>query len=208
MVFLKRNSVLIRLNIELVMEHKEDLFVMPDVEVLVRLYADDVLRVCNFYLGKRCQAEDAFQDVFIRVMNKKDSFAGNCPVKYWLLTIAKNICKDYLKSSWATRVGSYEQANEDTGESAESSSPGVAFDNQPVDGRAQEDEYFDSLDPEGELWDAIQDLPDPAKEVIMLRYYYDLDNEAIAKYLGITESTVRSRLFRARKKLSKFDVGG
>ena len=84
----------------------------------------------------------------------------------------------------------------------------MAFDNQPVDGRAQEDEYFDSLDPEGELWDAIQDLPDPAKEVIMLRYYYDLDNEAIAKYLGITESTVRSRLFRARKKLSKFDVGG
>ncbi len=189
------------------MEHKDDLFVMPDIEELISMYADDVLKVCNFYLGKRCQAEDAFQDVFIRVMNKKDTFAGNCPVKYWILTIAKNICKDYLKSSWATRVGSYEQNNEDTGESAEGATPGVYSDRQPVDGRAQEDEYFDSLDPDGELWEAIQKLPPPAKEVILLRFYYDLDNEQIAKYLGITESTVRSRLFRARKKLSKFDLG-
>lgn len=189
------------------MEHKDDLFVMPDIEELISMYADDVLKVCNFYLGKRCQAEDAFQDVFIRVMNKKDTFAGNCPVKYWILTIAKNICKDYLKSSWATRVGSYEQTNEDTGESAEGATPGVYSDRQPVDGRAQEDEYFDSLDPDGELWEAIQKLPPPAKEVILLRFYYDLDNEQIAKYLGITESTVRSRLFRARKKLSKFDLG-
>ena len=180
---------------------------MPDIEELISMYADDVLKVCNFYLGKRCQAEDAFQDVFIRVMNKKDTFAGNCPVKYWILTIAKNICKDYLKSSWATRVGSYEQSNEDTGESAEGPTPGVYSDRQPVDGRAQEDEYFDSLDPDGELWDAIQKLPPPAKEVILLRFYYDLDNEAIAKYLGITESTVRSRLFWARKKLSKFVLG-
>ena len=189
------------------MEHKDDLFVMPDIEELISMYADDVLKVCNFYLGKRCQAEDAFQDVFIRVMNKKDTFAGNCPVKYWILTIAKNICKDYLKSSWATSVGSYEQNNEDTGESAEGATPGVYSDRQPVDGRAQEDEYFDSLDPDGELWEAIQKLPPPAKEVILLRFYYDLDNEQIAKYLGITESTVRSRLFRARKKLSKFDLG-
>lgn len=66
------------------MNRNDETFEMLDIEELVRLYADDVLRVCNFYLGKRSLAEDAFQDVFIRVMNKKDSYAGNCPVKYWI----------------------------------------------------------------------------------------------------------------------------
>lgn len=187
------------------MKQNEETFVMPDIEELIRLYADDVLKVCNFYLGKRSQAEDAFQDVFIRVMNKKDSFSGNCPVKYWLLTIAKNICKDYIKSSWSTRVGSFEQSSEDD----DSSEYTVEINDSrhPVDGHEQEDEYFDSLEPEGALWEAIQKLPEPAKEVILLRYYYDLDNDEIAQCLGISESTVRSRLFRARKKLSKFESG-
>ena len=89
-------------------------FQLPDVEELVVLYADDVLRVCNYYLGKRSQAEDAFQDVFLKVLRKKDSFAGDCPPKYWLLSVARNVCKDYLKSSWATRVGSFEQMSEES----------------------------------------------------------------------------------------------
>lgn len=189
------------------MRQTEEKFEMPDVEELVRLYADDVFKVCNFYLGKRNQAEDAFQDVFIRVMRSRDSFSGSCPVKYWILTIAKNICKDYLKSSWATRVGSFEQTNEDNGESFDNSTE-LHDSRHPMDGREQEDEYFDSLEPDGELWKAIQELPEPAKEVILLRYYYDLENDAIASYLGISESTVRSRLFRARKKLSKFEKEG
>lgn len=189
------------------MRQNDETFEMPEIEELVRLYADDVLKVCNFYLGKRSLAEDAFQDVFIRVMNKKDSYAGNCPVKYWILTIAKNICKDYLKSSWATRIESFEQSNEDTGESVDNSAERHDF-RHPVDSREQEDEYFDSLEPDGELWKAIQKLPEPAKEVILLRFYYDLDNEQIAKFLNISESTVRSRLFRARKKLSKFETEG
>lgn len=186
------------------MKQKEDTFVMPEIEELVRLYADDVLKVCNFYLGKRSQAEDAFQDVFIRVLNKKDTYSGNCPVKYWLLTIAKNICKDYLKSSWSTRVSSFDQSSDDD-ENSEYTVE-MSDSRHPQDGREQEDEYYNSLDPDGELWEAIQKLPGPSKEVILLRFYYDLDNDEIAKYLGISESTVRSRLFRARKKLSKFEM--
>ncbi|HAW16233.1 MAG: sigma-70 family RNA polymerase sigma factor [Clostridiales bacterium] len=180
-------------------------FQLPDVEELVVLYADDVLRVCNYYLGKRSQAEDAFQDVFLKVLRKKDSFAGDCPPKYWLLSVARNVCKDYLKSSWATRVGSFEQMSEESGERedpAHFSSPLVT---PSVDGRQQEDLYFDSMPPEGSLWDAVQNLPDAYKDVILFRYYCDMDNAAIAKACNITESSVRSRLFRAKKMLSGFE---
>ena len=65
-------------------------FTLPATEELVELYADDVLRVCNYYLGKRSLAEDAFQDVFVKVIRKRDTFAGDCPPKYWLMSIAKN----------------------------------------------------------------------------------------------------------------------
>ena len=69
----------------------KEYFSLPDTEELVRQYADDVLRICNFYLGKRCLAEDAFQDVFVKVIRKRETFDGKCPPKYWILTIARNV---------------------------------------------------------------------------------------------------------------------
>ena len=180
-------------------------FALPDTEDLVRLYADDVLRVCSYYLGKRCLAEDAFQDVFVKVLRKRDTFSGDCPPKYWLMAIARNVCKDYLKSSWATRTGSYDQITESEGEQFEckkSSSPNVR---PSVDGREIEDLYLDRMEPTGALWDAIQALDPVDKDVILLKYYCQMDNAAVARVCKITESSVRSRLFRARKKLAAFE---
>lgn len=180
-------------------------FTLPDTEELVSLYANDVLKVCVFYLGSRSLAEDAFQDVFLKVIRKRDSFEGNCPPKYWLMAIARNVCKDYLKSPWSTRIGSYEQMNEDYGMQNGEKRGSNPLITPSVDGREQEDEYFDQLEPEGDLWDAIMALPEVSKEVVLLRYYCQMDNATIAKACGITESTVRSRLFRARKILARFE---
>src|SRR5664280_2890188 len=83
-----------------------------DIEQLFSLYADDVLRVCCVYLGKRSLAEDAFQDVFVKVCCRAESFRGETPVRFWLLAIARNVCRDYLRSSWLSRVISYEEWTE------------------------------------------------------------------------------------------------
>lgn len=183
----------------------EKYFTLPDTEELVRLYANDVLRVCTYYLGKRCQAEDAFQDVFVKVLRKRDSFAGDCPPKYWLMAIARNVCKDYLKSTWSTRIASYDQMTETEGETTEDSRKHNPMITPSVDGHEQEDIYFGRMEPSGELWDAIQKLSPKYKDVILLKYYCQMDNAAVARVCGITESSVRSRLFRVRKKLAKFE---
>ncbi len=181
-------------------------FSLPDNEELVRMYADDVLRVCYFYLGKMGLAEDAFQEVFIKVIRKRDTFAGDCPPKYWLMAIAKNVCKDFLKSSWTTRISSFEQISEDSGEKNDYSRTSKRPDSKIyADGREQEDLIFDEMEPYGELWDAVNALPDVYKDVVLLKYYSNMDNAAIAKACNITESSVRSRLFRARKKLERFE---
>lgn len=181
-------------------------FSLPDNEELVTLYADDVLRVCYFYLGKMGLAEDAFQEVFIKVIRKRDSFQGDCPPKYWLMAIAKNVCKDYLKSSWSTRISSFDQLSEDSGEKNDYTRTSRRPDSKTYsDGHEQEDLIFDEMEPVGELWDAVNALPDVYKDVVLLKYYGNMDNAAIAKACGISESSVRSRLFRARKKLQRFE---
>ena len=167
-----------------------------DVEELFRLYGNDVLRMCNVYLRKQSLAEDAFQDVFVKVMTRSDSYRGDSDIKYWLLSIARNVCLDYLKSSYMKRTSFMGDLLDRTKPQSEEKKRV-----KPLPGNQVEERLIDAMDTGNPLLDAVQNLPAKYKDVILLRFYFDMDNEAIAKQLGITESTVRSRLMRARAKL-------
>lgn len=174
-------------------------FIFPDVEELFELYANDILRVCNVYLRKRGLAEDAFQDVFVKAITRSEIYRGETPIKFWLLQIARNVCKDYLKSAWFTRVGFYEDyAETDTGTSG---IPEIADHSRYDD---EENRIIDNIDCDSDLMVAVKALPFKYKDVILMRFYLDLSTAEIAEQLGISENTVRSRLFRARKMLSPY----
>ena len=170
-----------------------------DVEELFRLYGNDVLRMCNVYLRKQSLAEDAFQDVFVKVMTRSDSYRGDSDIKYWILSIARNVCLDYLKSSYMKRTSFMGDLLDKTKPVSEEKKR-----IKPLPGNQVEERLIDAMDTSSPLLDAVQNLPAKYKDVILLRFYFDMDNEAIAKQLGITESTVRSRLMRARAKLKDF----
>lgn len=172
-----------------------------DIEELFRLYANDVLRVCTVYLGKRSLAEDAFQDVFVKVCQKSDTYRGDTPVLYWLLAIARNVCRDYLRSAWLSRVVSYDEWTEN------SAGAFPARRRKPVNTGREEDAILSRGSADSPLLKAVLALPSRYKDVILLRYYFDLSNAEIAAQLDITESSVRSRLFRVRKKLAAFMEG-
>ena len=180
----------------------EVIYEMPDIEELFALYADDVLRLCNVYLRKHSLAEDAFQDVFVKLMLKADTFRGETPVKYWVLTITRHVCLDYLKSTWVSKVSSYEEWTERRNQ-------GGVYQKRrkPISETVVEDKIVDRLDEDSPLLKAVQALPTKYKDVILLRFYMDLSNAEIAEQLSITESSVRSRLMRARKKLEPFFEG-
>ena len=170
-----------------------------DIEQLFLEYADDVLRVCSVYLRKRSLAEDAFQDVFVKVCSKADSYRGETPVRYWLLAIARNVCRDYLRSSWLSKVISYEEWTE------RKVVNGTFSDRRKIiDKDTQENSILSKMEGNSPLLQAVYALPARYKDVILLRFYFDLSNQEIAGQLKITESTVRSRLFRARKMLFPF----
>lgn len=170
-----------------------------DVEELFRMYGNDVLRMCNVYLRKQSLAEDAFQDVFVKVMTRSDSYRGDSDIKYWILSIARNVCLDYLKSSYMKRTSFMGDLLDKTKPQSEEKKR-----IKPLPGNQVEERLIDAMDTSSPLLDAVQNLPAKYKDVILLRFYFDMDNEAIAKQLGITESTVRSRLMRARAKLKDF----
>ena len=70
-----------------------------DLERMVEHCGDRLLRTCALYLGDVHSAEDAVQDTFLRALQAKERFRGDCLPETWLTRIAVNVCKDYLRLS-------------------------------------------------------------------------------------------------------------
>lgn len=163
-----------------------------EIERLIDEYGNDVLRIAYIYLKDKYLAEDAFQEVFVKVYKNFNKFQGSSSVKTWILAITMNTCKDILRSSWLKRiVFSQDQklinCNDDI------------VDN-PADEVIKRLQY-------NELLGEVMKLPKKYKEVIILFYYEDVSTIEISKILSIPEGTVRSRLFRAREIL-KYNLDG
>lgn len=154
-------------------------------EELYQRYANDVLRLCYFYLGDRQRAEDVCQDVFVRLIT-------NAPVlqegreKAWLLKVALNRCRDLWRGAWVKRVvlGS------------------PKFELVPAP------DEIGKLTDQQELMSAINQLPASFKEVILLHYYQGYGITEIAEMMELPEGTISSRLSRGRKKLEQILKGG
>ncbi len=148
-----------------------------NISSLISEYGDSLLRLCFLYLKDIHLAEDAVQDTFLKVYKSYPQFKGNSEVKTWIMRIAINVCKNYLRSTWWKHVDVAESLNDipaDTGME-------VIIDNTLV------------LE--------IMKLSPKYKEVILLFYYQEMTIKEISLALNIPESTVSIRLKRARERL-------
>lgn len=154
------------------------------VQRLMDAYGNDVLRTSYMFLRDIHRAEDAFQEVFIKVFKKYESFRGESSEKTWLISITVNVCKDMLRSAWVKNVllpGDRKKEEADAGFEAE-----VA---DRDEGRL--------------LLRAVNELPLEFREAVILYYYQNLDTASISRMLHVPQGTVRSRLHRARETLKK-----
>lgn len=153
------------------------------IEDLIKNYGDDILRICYLYTKDYLQAEDLFQEVFIKVYKNIERFNNQCEVSTWIIKIAINTCKDYLKSAWIKRNILFWSIEEENNENTE---------NQAI------------LDIEKDyILSSVLNLPSKYREVIYFYYYKGLKTKEIAEVLKIKESVVRSRLMRAREILKR-----
>jgi len=156
-----------------------------DRNALGTLFARHKERVFRFALAiakDRSLADDVVSDVFLDVARHASSFEGRSQVSTWLLAITRN------KALSSLRRNARNRSNEELTESI-------------VD-TAQDPEAALQAKQTGKiLADCILQLPAIHREMIDLVYYHRKSIKEIAEILDIPESTVKSRMFHARKRL-------
>lgn len=155
---------------------------------MMDMYGNDVMRTSYMYLKDKQKAEDAFQEVFIKVLKKYETFEGKSNEKTWIIKITINVCKDMLRSSWLKRV--------------------LLTDKISLQSKDTDIESKVIKNDENQLlFYEVLSLPTVFKDVIILYYYQGYGTAEISGILNIAEGTVRSRLHRARE-LLKRKIGG
>ncbi len=158
---------------------------------LFREYSRDVRRVCRRMLGDSQSAEDAMSEVFLRARSALGGFESDRPFRPWLIAIAGHYCIDQLRRrSSEARVFSRSEPTE-----SDLESPGPS----PL-GRLMAAEQRQALGR------AIESLPLRYRLPLLLRYFGDMDYDAIAESIGVTRNQVGTLLFRA-KRLLRAEVG-
>ena len=147
-----------------------------DVIRLMEQHGDGLLRFCYLNLGDLHLAQDAVQETFLKAYRKFHTFRGDCSEMSWLCAIAINCCRDIRRSKWVH----YES--------------GRSLEELPETG-----EEFKAND--DTLINEVMNLPRKYREVILLHYYQEISLREIAQTQSINESTLSTRLKRAREKL-------
>ena len=141
-------------------------------------WGNAVYRLALSQTRSRADAEDVYQDVFLRLFNDRTDFQSAEHVKAWLLRVTVNRCRDLTKSSWKRRT--------------------VAFDPQwdAPDTPAHNNE-------EADIWDAVGQLPEQQRAAVHLHYVEGYSTEEIAQLMGCRPATTRTWLFRARARIKE-----
>ena len=146
---------------------------MKQFERVIRTYADMVYRLAYAHLRNPADADDVFQDVFLKYAEKSPAFASEEHRRAWLIRVTLNRCRSHYRSNWWKRLVPLDEAAQ-----AAASAP---------------------ADPE--LDEALSRLPAKYRTVIHLHYFENYDTSEIADLTGQRPSTVRAQLTRARQML-------
>lgn len=151
---------------------------METAEKSIRQYADMVYRLAFARTGNKSDADDVFQEVFLRYLQETKPFESEEHKKAWLIRVTINCAKKQLSSVWLRRTESIEEH--------------LA--------------YLETLCETPEemgLWQELERLKPKYRTVIHLFYYEEYPVEEIARLLGQKPSTVRTWLTRARRQLKE-----
>lgn len=160
-----------------------------DADGFAELFArhrDDLAALCRRMLHDAASVDDALSEIFLRAHRALPQYDPERPFKPWLRTLAANHCIDALRRRKAERglFGSDEDGLDVAADAAPSALAALTL-------REERHEVLAALDA----------LPDKYRLPLILRFYRDLDYEAIAETLGVSRTQVGTLLFRAKVRL-------
>ena len=158
-------------------------------ERLLAKYQQPIYNLCYRMLGDGMAAEDAMQEVFLRVYTKHASYDPDRQFSSWLFAIASHYCQDQLKSAqrrvqlWADtpqqQVTAWDQVND------------------------HPETLLVQTETAAQMHTLVNHLPSDYRRPIVLKYWHMLSVQEIARRMDTTVNTVKGRLFRARKSLAQ-----
>ena len=140
-----------------------------------------ILRMLN---GKRQDAEDLMQDIFIKLFKAREMYEPRAKFSTWLFTIVRNHCLNFVRSRAYLQAQITGPLDPDDEPSARTTNTGPA-----VDRRSDLSERLEL---------AIRDLPAQYKDVFLLRAMEGFSHDETARMLGMNPATVRTHFRRAR----------
>ncbi|MBP1995169.1 RNA polymerase sigma factor [Paenibacillus eucommiae] len=167
---------------ELIKELQQN--IQSSMEVLIKRHYKMVFAYIYRYSGDYHTSYDLTQETFIKMVRSIDSLTQYESFKHWLLKIALNTCRDYVKSR-GYRNG---QASSEWNEAI-------------ADSSAQLVDMFEKKVETAAVKAALLELPPYQRETIILRFYQDLKIKEIADLSAVGEPTVKSRIKQGLSKL-------
>lgn len=139
-------------------------------------WGDAVYRLALSQTRSKADAEDVYQDVFMRLYGDATEFTSSEHLKAWLLRVTINRCRDLAKSNWNRHTVAFDPVRDDIAELVR--------------------------DPrDADVWDAVGQLPDNLRSSVHLHYVEGYTTDEIARMLHSQPATVRTWLSRARARV-------
>ncbi|MBP1950927.1 sigma-70 family RNA polymerase sigma factor [Virgibacillus litoralis] len=154
------------------------------IEFIMNHYGEAVKRIIYSYVKNFHTTDDLFQEVLILVYRKWEKYDSKYQLKTWVVRIAINRCKDYLRSPLHRIKLVKEQWLDQK-------------DHQDAEKAVIQQEQWD------ELAEAILNLPIKNREVMILTFQQNMSLKEIAEVTGTPVSTIKTRMQRAKSLLKK-----
>lgn len=162
-----------------------------ELEQMIETYGRDLFSFCCFVTHNRQDAEELYQDTFLKLYESMEKLSIEKNAKSFLMSVAMNLYRNYKrKRSIRNRIAGMEYPAEEI------------MAHLPSGGRSTE-EQVELRETYGILRNAVERLPDKYRMPILLYYMEELPQKEIAHILNLSEGAVKTRLRRAKTILKK-----
>lgn len=154
-------------------------------EAMITPYEEMLWRICWRYTRSTPDAQDCLQETMVKAWRALPGFRGECSLQSWLYRLCVSCCTDYLRAAARRREESVDAME--------------GFD--PADPAPQPEETVLRREKQRQVHEAIQALPEPMRDTLILTVLEGRSYEEAAALTGASVGTVKSRVNRARQKL-------
>lgn len=143
------------------------------IDDILNRYGDMVYKIAYSQMKNKADAEDVFQEVFVRFIRYNPNFENDQHIKAWLIRVTLNCSKNIFKSAWFRRTTTLD------------------------------DDIAISMPETSSVYETVLTLPAKYRMVIHLHYYEDMSIADISNATGKNLNTIKSHLKRGRELLKQ-----